>query len=174
MTKKPDVSPTPKKKKDPNERIRMVGEREQAIEIPLTADQLDDERSAVMEFLDHKEEIEDRKKEAMKNFASQIATVELQIEGSRRLIKSKRRKVVVVIEEWLTAANEIIQVRRDTNEQIGDPRRARAEELQERLFPPEQEDPQQQNAAQSSNSTPTMSQEAEFPSSEDAFGAPAG
>lgn len=169
MSKKPDA-PEPKKRRDPNERIRMVGDREVIIDIALTPIQLEDEHHNVMAFLDQKEEIEEKKKENMKNFAAQLAAVELQIDASRRLIKSKRRRETVIIEEWLTGANEIIQIRQDTQQQVGDPRRARAEELQEKLFPDKPTDPEQQNAAGGQTGTKTAP-DGEFPTADAAFGA---
>jgi hypothetical protein len=158
------------RRKDPNERIRMVGEREVTIDIMLTPMQLEDEHHNVMAFLDQKEEIEEKKKENMKNFAAQLAAVELQIDASRRLIKSKRRRETVIIEEWLTGANEIVQIRQDTRDQVGDVRKARSEELQEKLFGDKPTDPVQENAAPPQTGT-KIEQDTDFPTAETAFGA---
>lgn len=172
MTKKNDApeSPTPKRRKDPKERVRKVGERDVTIDIVLTPLQLEDEHHSVMAFLDQKEEIEEKKRENMKNFAAQLAAVELQIDAARRLIKSKRRRETLVIEDWLTGANEIIQIRQDTGDQVGDARKARSEELQEKLFGDKPTDLEQQNAAphQTGINPPP---DADFPTSETAFGA---
>lgn len=179
MTKKNDIVEsiaTPRRsqggmrRRDPNERVRKVGEREVTIDIVLTPLQLEDEHHNVMAFLDQKEEIEEKKKENMKNFAAQLAAVELQIDAARRLIKSKRRRETLVIEDWLTGANEIIQIRQDTGDQVGDVRKARSDELQEKLFGDRPTDPGQQNAAppQTGINPPT---DGDFPTAETAFGA---
>jgi hypothetical protein len=163
-------SPAPKRRKDPNERIRMVGERQVTIDIPLTSLQLEDEHRKVMTHLDKKEEIEEKKKENMKNFAAQLAAVDLAIDESRRLIKSRRHYETLIIEEWLTGANEIVQIRQDTRDQVGDVRKARSEELQEKLFAEKPTDPVQENAAPPQTGT-KIEPDTDFPTAETAFGA---
>jgi hypothetical protein len=130
----PPQQPAPKRKKDPNERIRKIGEREEVLEIKLTEVQRDKERHNVMFLLDQVDELEEKKKEVVKNYASQLAAVELQIHAARQLANSGKRRDSVTIEEWLTGSNDIIRIRADTGEQVGDLRRARAEELQEKLL----------------------------------------
>jgi hypothetical protein len=121
------------KKKDTNERVRKIGEREEAIETRLSSEELGEVRETVMILLDDLDLIEGKKKEAMKNFASQAATIELQVEGARNLLKSKVRRTTVIVDEYLTQGNEVHRVRRDTGEQLG-ARTATAAELQEEMF----------------------------------------
>jgi hypothetical protein len=125
----------PKAAKDPMERVRKIGSRDETIEIRLTQIQIENERALIVALLDQREEIEEKKAEVVAQFKAQNATVDLQIESARRLIKSGRRHESVKIEEWLTVGNDVIRVRPDTGEILGDPRKARAEELQEKLFP---------------------------------------
>lgn len=121
----------PSKKR--NERIRKIGEREESIVHELSAKELSDRKDDVMDLLEEVEKIEERKKEQAKNYASQLSTLELQIGEMRREIKSGKRSQTVLIQEFLTASNEVIRVRADTDEQIGIPRTATARELQEEL-----------------------------------------
>lgn len=122
------------KRKNPNERVRKIGEREEIVEYALTSEQLANSKDEIMALLDQKQETEEKKAEVMSNYKSQLATIDLQIESTRRTIRSGRRKETLTIEEHLTASNEIVRVRKDTGQQIGR-RTASAEELQERLFP---------------------------------------
>lgn len=135
MTAKPpklETAPAPKKRRDPTERIRKIGEREEIIESKLTQLQLDEERELVMNLLDQKDEIEEKKREVVKNYGAQLAAVELQIDAARRVIHAGRRRDTLLVEEYLTGANAIIRIRKDTGEQIGE-RNATSAELQETL-----------------------------------------
>lgn len=122
-----------KKKKDPNERIRKIGEREEVIEIKLTQLQLEDMREEVMTLLDDEERIEEKAKEASKNFASQLKTNQLQRNELRRTIAGGKRRETIIVEEHLTASNEVVRIRKDTGDQVG-ARTATPRELQEDLF----------------------------------------
>jgi hypothetical protein len=123
-----------KKKSDPNERIRPVGEpREAIIEHKLTQIQLDGLKDNVMDLLDQREDLKEKAKEVVTNYKSQIATCELTIESTRRTIRSGRRQETIQVQEFLTRSNEVIRVRTDTGAQIGT-RTATARELQEELF----------------------------------------
>lgn len=155
----PAQQPAPKKRKDPNERIRKVAEREETREVKLTEVQRDEQRMIAMSLLDQLDEIEEKKKEVVKNYASQIAAVELQLHSARQLANGGKRRDTFLVEEWLTGANDVIRIRADTGEQLGDVRRARAEELQERLYHAGEDDPPPEG--------PPASEA--FPAPEDAF-----
>lgn len=131
---------TKKAKKDPNERVRKIGEREEIIETKLTQKEIEDLRGTVMVLLDRKDEILEKKSEVVKNYGSQLATVDLEIDTTRRLIHSGRRKIDITVDEFLTQGNEIVRIRRDTGEQIG-ARTATQKELQEPLFEDDAEAP---------------------------------
>lgn len=113
-------------------RIRLLATREEIIESKLTQLQLEDKRSTVMELLNEEESIEAKKDEASKNFASQLKTNRLQIDELRRIINSGRERTTIQVEEYLTKANEVIRIRTDTGDQIGQ-RTASQRELQEDL-----------------------------------------
>jgi hypothetical protein len=139
-------------KKDPHKRVRKIGEREEVIEELLSDDQVHAMHEEIMVLLTEEEKLEERAKEAAKNFQSQIKTAELQRNELRRTVTSRKRRTTVVVEEHLTAANEVIRIRKDTGDQIGK-RTATANELQEPMFPDkppgdQDDDPAQQSDAQ--------------------------
>jgi hypothetical protein len=145
---------TTRARKDPNRFVRKIGEREESIETKLTQVQIEDMREEVMTLLDDEERIEEKAKEAAKNFASQIKTNNLQRNELRRTIASGRRKQTLIIEEHLTASNEVVRIRKDTGEAIGSPRTATPRELQEELF-------QDAPAEEQPNATPPPEGEAD-------------
>lgn len=134
------------KKKDPDERVRKIGEREEIVETKLTQIQLEDMRMEVMALLDEEERIEAKKDEVAKNFTSQLKTNKLQINELRRTIAACKRRETIIVEEHLTQSNEIVRIRKDTGDRIGS-RTATPRELQEPMFPDPPSDPAQQNDA---------------------------
>jgi len=134
-----------KNKSNGNTRVRKLGEREESVVTPLSDSQLEEVKERVMVYLDEIDAIKDKKDEAVAQFKAEAATIKLQLETDRKLLKSRARKDMVVIEEYLTQANEVIRVRKDTGEQIGQ-RTATSAELQEEMFT-EPADPVQPDAA---------------------------
>lgn len=125
----------PKKPKDPNERVRKLGEREEQLEIRLTQLEMDDYHNQHLALSNQRDELEEKLAEVKANYKAQFEAIDLQVAATRRLLNTRRRTATVKVEEWLTASNEVIRLRADTNEQLGDLRKARADELQEKLFP---------------------------------------
>lgn len=121
------------KRKDPNERVRKIGQREEIINVKLTQVQLDEMRYEVMLLLDDEERIEEKAKEAAKNFSSQLKTNQLQRNEIRRVVTAGVRRQTIIVEEHLTASNEVIRIRQDTGDQLGLGRTATPRELQEEL-----------------------------------------
>jgi len=124
----------PKKQPEGPKRVRMVGEREETVEVPLSTDDMDASTEKMLTLLEQRDSIDEKAKEIAKNYKSQGATLDLEISELRRAMRSRKRSVKLTIQEWLTESNEIIRVRADTDERIGDVRKARSEELQEKLF----------------------------------------
>jgi hypothetical protein len=120
-------------KKDPMGRVRKIGEREENVDVKLTQLQIEDLREQVMVYLDDEERIEEKAKEAQKNFASQLKTNQLQRNEIRRTIAAGRKRVSITVEEYLTNSNEVIRVHKQTGEQLGPARTATPRELQEEL-----------------------------------------
>ncbi len=138
------------KRKDPGDRIRKLGEREEQITVKLTQIEIEDQRHQVMMLLDDIDKIDQGLKAIKAEAKGRKDAILARIAEARRQESSGRRTDDVVVEEWLTQGNEVVRVRTDTGEQIGDPRTARAAELQEKLF--------------------TDDKDHGFPSSEEAFG----
>lgn len=138
MTKKTGPAPAatpPKKSKDPFERIRKVGEREESLERRLTDVEMDDLHQTYLALGNQREDLECKKAEVMANYGAQFKAIDLQADTARKLLNSRRKSDTVIVEEWLNASNEVVRIRADTGEQLGDGRKARADELQEKLFP---------------------------------------
>lgn len=139
------------KKNKAEERIRKIGQREEMFEYVLTQVQIEDLTHTVMDLLDQEEQVKEKLNEVKKNYASQLETIQLQRNELRRTIKSGRRRESLIIEEHLTASNEVIRIRQDTGEPIGR-RTATQKELQEDL--PFEEDPAPQSDASPEPSAP--------------------
>ncbi len=123
---------TKPKKTPPDHRVRKIGQREESIDTKLTQIQIEDMRENVMVLLDDEERIEEKAKEAAKNFSSQLKTNQLQRNELRRIITQGKKRETIIVEEFLTVSNEVIRVRQDTGEQLG-ARTATPRELQEEL-----------------------------------------
>jgi len=127
----------PAAKKRPEKRgdfIRKLSEREETIEFDLQQSELDELGRQVLVLLDEEDKINQRKEEAMKNFASQLKTNKLQIDEMRSVIRERKRRIKLRVAEHLTRGNEVVKVRTDTGETVGRSRTATPRELQEELF----------------------------------------
>lgn len=113
--------------------VRKIGEREEVIEHHLSREEMAEVQDTVMALLDQKQEVEEKKVETNANYNAQFKAIDLQLETARRVFRGGVRKESVIIEEHLTAANEVIRIRKGTREIIGQ-RTATADELQEEMF----------------------------------------
>lgn len=158
MSTKDKSKPEPDKKKpkDPYERIRKVGQREESLERRLSDVEMDDLHQTYLKLGNQREDLETKKAEVIANYNAQFKAIDLQADTARRLLNSRRKSDLVIVEEWLNASNEIVRIRADTGEQLGDPRKARADELQEKLFP---EGNPADPAAQQSDAPPAQAAE---------------
>lgn len=158
MTKE-KTRPPAKKSRDPEEKIRLVATREEIIETKLTQNQIDEMQRENLVLDNEVERLEEKKAEAMKNFASQLKTIELQKSEIRRMVNAAKRRETVTVEEYLTGSNEIVRFRKDTGDRIGQ-RTATARELQEDMFPDkapvttDSEDPPQNGAPATDDAFP--------------------
>lgn len=136
MSTKPKSEPEKKRPpRDPFERIRKVGEREELLERRLSDVEMDDLHQTYLSLGNQREDLESKKSEVLANYGAQFKAIDLQADTARKLLNTRRKSDTVLVEEWLNASNEIVRIRSDTGEQLGDPRKARADELQEKLFP---------------------------------------
>lgn len=124
MTKK-DKNEKPREPKDPNERVRMLVERTEVVE---------DQRAKVCELRDRQDTLDEELKSIKAGFKEKSDALELQERRARRLVSTGKDEAEVKIQDWLTRGNSVIRIRTDTGEPMGDPRKARADELQEQLF----------------------------------------
>lgn len=114
-------------------RVRKIGQREEQLDRRLTDKELDEYKDQFIALADQREELERKKAEVMASYGSQFKTIDLQSDELRRKINSRRITESILVEEWLTDRNEVIRVRADLQEVIGNPRTARPSELQESL-----------------------------------------
>lgn len=127
--------PATKKPKNPYEHVRMIGERQEALEVRLTDAEMDDAHHQFLALANQREELEEKLAEVKANYKAQFEAIDLQREATRRLLNNRRRTTTVTVQEWLNASNEVVRIRADTGDQLGDARKARTDELQEKLFP---------------------------------------
>lgn len=122
-----------KKDKDPR-RIRMLGEREEKVVFRLTPLQVEDRRQVCLDVLDDIEQKENELKEMSSALRGKIKELKAGLKRTRKEVADAKVTEELVIQEWLMSDNQVIKVRKDTDLPVGDPRVARAEELQEKLF----------------------------------------
>lgn len=148
--------PTTKKPpKDPFERVRMLEERDEVLEVRLTDVEMDDLHHTHLSLTNQKEDLKDKLDEVKSNYKAQFDAIDLQVTTTRRLLNTRRKQVPVKVQTWLNASNEVVRIRADTGDQLGDPRKARADELQEKLFPDKPPaDPAPQSDAQPAGPPP--------------------
>lgn len=127
-----------KLKKDSNEIVKKLGEREEVIMHELTDAQLNEAKDNILCLLEDRSQLKAKVKEVASNLGAQAKTIDLQIDNLRETCKTGKRRETVTIEEHLTRGNQVVRIRKDTGKQLGT-RQALAEELQEDLFPPRPE-----------------------------------
>lgn len=120
-----------KPKKNPDERKRKIGSRIEEIERVITPSEHELEVETLIAALGEKQRAEDDKKAASVKFKAIIDTAKVQISESLDVITKKRRTDEVVVEEWLTAGNEIVRINSETGERIGGARNATAAEMEQ-------------------------------------------
>lgn len=127
--------PATKKPRDPFERVRMLEERDETLEVRLSDVEMDELHQQHLQLGNQREQLEEKLAEVKANYKAQFEAIDLQVVTTRRLLNTRRKQVAVKVQTWLNASNEAVRIRSDTGEQLGDPRKARADELQEKLFP---------------------------------------
>lgn len=133
-----------------DERVRKLGDRIEEITAELSDDEVEQERSRVIDLLGRRDNLEAARKSLASEYKAKIEAVDTLIKAGALAATSRKKRIEVTIEEWLTQARAVVRLRADTEEVIGR-RNARSDELQETLF----------------EGRPT---ELEFPSADDAFG----
>jgi hypothetical protein len=114
--------------KRPNRKISQAME---GIVVKLTPQEVEETRASVMDMLDQKKAIEFAKKSAMSEFKAKLQELEERLSKACTEASTGKRELDVIVEEYLTSANEVVKIRADTGEPIGKPRTATVAELQE-------------------------------------------
>jgi hypothetical protein len=135
-----------KKPKEPG--VRMLEERDETLDVRLTDVEMDDLHNQHLALTNQRDELEEKLAEVKANYKAQFEAIDLQVTSTRRLLNTRRKQVAVKVQSWLTDKNEVIRIRSDTGDQLGDARKARADELQEKLFPDNGDAAQQSDAEQ--------------------------
>lgn len=120
-------------KKDTERRMRKLGEREEQVVVLLSDEEVEAQRRVVLDLMCDKDRLADGLKAIRAEYKARVDRLTAKIQDSRQQVSDRKRTDDVVVEEWLTAGNEVVRVRKDTGETVGQPRTARADELQEDL-----------------------------------------
>ena len=103
------------------------------IEIQLTEDQVVDRRKRACDLRDQQAALVEEKKLAMAGFNQRKKALENQEAVLRHEASTRVEVAAVVVQNYLTATNEVVAVRIDNGEQVAR-RTATGDELQEEMF----------------------------------------
>lgn len=114
--------------------IKKLGDpRTETIKIDLTPSEVVEQDRLGRDLREQQAKLAQERSAAMADFNQRKKDLELKEAACRQRASSKADHVDVIVQDWLTAANEVIAVRVDTNEPVAR-RTATGEELQEELF----------------------------------------
>lgn len=111
---------------------RKIGERQETITRLLSPSEVELEREHVCKLLREIDRAEEERKNAAAAGKAKLTELRTRLAEHAGVANTAKRDEEVTIEEWLTDKNEVVRVRADTGEVIGN-RVARAAELQEDL-----------------------------------------
>ena len=111
---------------------RKLGERKETITELLSPMQTEAEARSVVTLLREIERAEEELKNATAGHKAKISDLRTRLKDHARASGTGKRDKEVTIEEWLTPQNEVIRIRADTRERIGN-RNATTTDLQEPL-----------------------------------------
>jgi len=109
------------------------------IEIKLTEEQVIERRERACALRDQLAALAEEKKLAVSGFNQRKKALDLEEATLRQQAVAKKEVAAVVVQNYLTAANEVVAVRIDNGDTIAR-RTATSEELQEDMFGGEDED----------------------------------
>lgn len=120
--------------------VRKIGDpHPDNIEVHLTEDQRTERRKRACDLRDQQAAVTEEAKLAAAGFRQRKKALENQEAVARGQAATGIEVVAVVVQDYLTAGNEVISVRVDTNDPVSR-RTATAEELQEDLFGADEDD----------------------------------
>ncbi len=127
---------------------RKIGERQETITHMLSPTEVELEQREVCKLLREIEKTEAEIKNVTATHKSRLVDLKTRLRGSANTANTAKRDVEITVEEWLTDKNEVIRVRADNGEVIGN-RVARTSELQEELeLEPEGDDEDSEDEAE--------------------------
>lgn len=111
---------------------RKIGSRQETITVLLSPSQVEEERAKVCSLHRDLDRVEGDLKTISSGHKARIREIKASIATAVMVANAAKRDEEITIEEWLTGRNEVIRVRTDTQEIIGN-RIAKVDELQEEL-----------------------------------------
>ena len=111
---------------------RKIGERQETITHQLSPMEVDRERETVCMLLREIERTEAEIKNIASGHKAKLVELKTRLKSHTTAANTAKRDLEITIEEWLSDKNEVIRVRADTGEIVGN-RVARPAELQEDL-----------------------------------------
>lgn len=118
---------------------KKIGERLETMTELLSPSQVESERAKVCTLHRDLDRVESDLKTLAAGHKARIKEIKAGINNAVAVANAAKRDVEVTIEEFLTGRNEVIRVRADTGEIIGN-RIAKVEELQEEMFVDDDDD----------------------------------
>lgn len=119
----------------PLQRIRKLGDRDEVVSVVLSEEQIGKKMDESAELRDRIDAMQQKIKDVTASLKARLNVLKCDEKEARSAATSGRLDVEVHIEEWLTQGNQVIRVDSSTGDQIGQPRSARPNELQEDMFP---------------------------------------
>lgn len=114
--------------------VKKLGEpRAIDIQIELTEEQRAERRKQACDLLDQKTALAEEKKLKAAEYGQRIKELDRAATLARQAASTGTETAAVIVQNYLTAGNEVVSIRVDTNETVAG-RTATSEELQEELF----------------------------------------
>ena len=126
MTRSPEPSP----------HVRKLREYQDTITVTLTQEELEAQRARVCELRDRQNELDEKFKTIQAEHKARVKEIQEQERVARKLVSTKRADIEVTIAEWLQDGFDgiqVVRVRTDTGDMVGEPRKATAAERQEAI-----------------------------------------
>ncbi len=114
--------------------VKKLGEpRTETVKVDLTDAERQAERVTACDLRDQASAVKEEKKTAMAGFSQRLKELDQREQDCRRRASTGIDHVAVIVQDYLTATNEVVSVKVDTNEPVAR-RTATVQELQEDLF----------------------------------------
>lgn len=118
-----------------SQRVRKLGDHDEIVSVVLSEEQIGKKMDESAELRDRIDAMSQKIKDTVASLRARLNVLKCDEKEARTAATSGRVDVEVHIEEWLTNDSQVIRVDAATGDQIGQPRSARPNELQEDMFP---------------------------------------